>query len=110
MQINHPMMGWKLSPSREGDRNHPMRAMEVAPTGGKHHPLRRAQLPMLARTPSLEPAGSNRRKPKLATNPTKLGQPDHELTNAEWCMLLIITPAFVPALCSAETLVKTPKS
>lgn len=72
LQINHPIMGWKLPSPQEGERNHPMRAMEATPIGGMRDPLMRTQLPTLAVTPSLEPVGSNRRKPKLAINPTKV--------------------------------------
>lgn len=87
-----------------------MRAIEATPTGGQHHPLMRAHLPTLAVTPSLEPAGTNGRKPKLGINPTKFGQPDHKLTNADPCKLLAISPACAASLCSAEAPVKTPKN
>lgn len=70
----------------------------------------RAHLPTLAVMPSLEPARSNGRKPKLAVSPAKFGQPDHELTNAEPCKLLALSPACVASLCRAEASVKTLKS
>lgn len=87
-----------------------MRAIEATPTGGQHRPLMRAHLPTLAVIPSLEPAGTNGRKPKLVINPAKFDQPDHKLTNAEPCKLLVISPVCVASLCSVKAPAKIPKS